>query len=297
MGKIEKRGEGSSGGGALAGALASAPMSQDIEYFRGKYADSLDEVETLVAPLRRGEVPPDDVSARLTDVDAAIKTATGVKKSYSLELRLLRDRAVRAEYETALAKLNAKCEQLEADAQTARAAHAAAQDRAELLGGSGAPTEDGVRQAGKTNDQYLAAANAVQDQTDQSVEKTLAMIEASKDVGNATLEELARQREQIASVGDEVSKIEDNLTRADRLIRTFGKRMATDKCIQVFTIINLIMVVVIVVYAILTKRISLDGGGDGGKGDTPDVTSADDATDSTDSVDSSSRRFLRGWRS
>ena len=91
-------------------------MSQDIEYFRGKYADSLDEVETLVAPLRRGEVPPDDVSARLTDVDAAIKTATGVKKSYSLELRLLRDRAVRAEYETALAKLNAKCEQLEADA-------------------------------------------------------------------------------------------------------------------------------------------------------------------------------------
>ena len=56
--------------------------------------------------------------------------------------------------------------------------------------------------------------------------------------------------------------------------------MATDKCIQVFTIINLIMVVVIVAYAIVTKRISLDGGGDGGKGDTPDVTSVDDA-DST----------------
>ena len=269
-------------------------MSQDIEYFKGKYADSLDEVETLVSPLRRGEVPPDDVSARLADVDAALKTAAGVKKSYSLELRLLRDRAVRAKYETALTEFNAKCEQLEADAQTARTAHAAAQDRAALLaGGSGAAAADGVRPVGKTNDQYLAAANSVQDQTDASIEHTLGMIEASKEVGNATLEELARQREQIASVGDEVSKIEDNLTRADRLIRTFGKRMATDKCIQVFTIINVIMVVVIVAYAIVTKRISLDGGEDGGKGDTPDVTSVDDA----DAAESSSRRFLRGWRS
>merc|ERR1719231_1704089 len=93
-----------------------------------------------------------------------------------------------------------------------------------------------------------------------SVDHTIQMIEASKEVGQATLEELNRQREQISTISDSVAGIEDNLTRADKLIRTFGKRMATDKCIQVFTIINLIMVIVIVVYAVITKGVL--GGGD-----------------------------------
>ena len=146
-----------------------------------------------------------------------------------------------------------------------------------------------MRQVGKTNDQYLAAASSVQDQTDASIEHTLGMIEASKDVGNATLEELARQRDQITSVADDVAKIEDNLSRADRLIRTFGKRMATDKCIQVFTIINLVMVVVIVAYAIATKKILIGNDGGDSKEDTPDATVADDTA-----TDGASRRFLRG---
>ena len=93
----------------------------------------------------------------------------------------------------------------------------------------------------------------------------------------------------IHNVGDEVSKIEDNLTRADRLIRTFGKRMATDKCIQVFTIINLVMVVVIVAYAIATKKILIGNDGGDSKEDTPDATVADDTA-----TDGASRRFLRG---
>merc|ERR1719198_1548018 len=97
------------------------------------------------------------------------------------------------------------------------------------------------------------------------------MIEASKEVGQATLEELNRQREQIAG-------IEDNLTRADKLIRTFGKRMATDKCIQVFTIINLVMVVIIVVYAIVTKGVLKGCSAGDDEADTPETTTvADDA--------------------
>merc|ERR1719198_2400048 len=106
------------------------------------------------------------------------------------------------------------------------------------------------------------------------------MIEASKEVGQATLEELNRQREQIAG-------IEDNLTRADKLIRTFGKRMATDKCIQVFTVINVLMVIIIVVYAVVTKGVldSNDDASGGDDGSSPDAAVVDD--DAT-----GARRFL-----
>ena len=55
------------------------------------------------------------------------------------------------------------------------------------------------------------------------------MVEASKEVGNSTLDELRRQQEQIKDISSEVMLIEDNLTRADKLIRNFTKRMMTDK--------------------------------------------------------------------
>ena len=260
----------------------------DLVYHYANYSDNLDELEALV-----NAIGDNGRERAIAEAREKIRRVTTAKKSLGLEMRMLRDKVQRDKYESDIAKLDARFKTLEAKLAAAEANA----DREELLGDAAGADAGGVRQAGKTNDQYLAAANTLQDKTDASIEQTLGMIEAAKDVGTATIDELARQRDQITSIGDDVAKIEDNLTRADRLIRTFGKRMATDKCIQVFTIINLIMVVVIVVYAILTKRISLDGGGDGGKGDTPDVTSADDATDSTDSVDSSSRRFLRGWRS
>ena len=65
--------------------------------------------------------------------------------------------------------------------------------------------------------------------------------------------------------------IEDALKRSDALIRTFSKRMATDKMIQMFFMLNFLAVIGIIVYAVLKDQ---------GLGD--DDAPADDATPGSD---------------
>jgi len=101
----------------------------------------------------------------------------------------------------------------------------------------------------------LADAGRIQDKTAASIAHTKAVVEATKEVGNATLEELHRQRDQIKDIDEEVMLIEDNLSRADKLIKTFGRRMATDKFIQCFTCLNVLLLVGVIVYAVVSKEV------------------------------------------
>ena len=66
----------------------------------------------------------------------------------------------------------------------------------------------------------------IQDKTQVALSNTVTMIAESKQTGMMTLEELERQREQIVNVDNNVNRLNDNLNRADKLIKTFGKRMA-----------------------------------------------------------------------
>jgi SNARE protein len=77
------------------------------------------------------------------------------------------------------------------------------------------------------------------------------MIAESKATGMMTLEELDRQKNQINAVDENVMRMEDNLKRADTLIKAFGKRMATDKLIQAFACINVLLIVGVVIYSIV----------------------------------------------
>ena len=99
----------------------------------------------------------------------------------------------------------------------------------------------------------LNEASRIQDKTQASIDQIARMTAEAKDVGMDTMEELRRQREQIASIDEEAQKIEDNLKRADKLIRNFGRRMATDKLIQCFACLNVLLLVAVVVYSIVKK--------------------------------------------
>jgi hypothetical protein len=70
------------------------------------------------------------------------------------------------------------------------------------------------------------------------------------------VEELRRQNEQIANIHDDLKTMEDGLTRADKLIRAFGRRLATDKFIQLFFVLNFgALVAIIVWYAVKRGKI------------------------------------------
>lgn len=125
------------------------------------------------------------------------------------------------------------------EAEIERLKHA--EEREHLLGQRAGAAQDEV----KGNDDYLEAANRVQDQTEESLGRTMQLVEASKEVGQSTLEELQQQQSQLQSITDDVGRIEDNLARADKLIRNFTKRMMTDKLIQLFAFVNFLALFVV----------------------------------------------------
>jgi SNARE protein len=123
-------------------------------------------------------------------------------------------------------------------------------NKRELFGGASSQTHT----AEEEGDAMLNRADQLQDKTEESLQHTRQMVDATKDVAVATLEELHRQRDQIKDITEEVMQIEDNLSRADKLIKTFGRRMATDKFIQCFTCVNVLLLVGVIVYAVVSKE-------------------------------------------
>lgn len=98
------------------------------------------------------------------------------------------------------------------------------------------------------NKEMLDKAVNIQKKTEQSLVSTQKMVENSKEVAIATGEQLREQRQQIVQITDEVMRMEDNLQRADKLIRTFARRMATDRVILVFTLLVFCGIAAIVIY-------------------------------------------------
>ena len=69
-------------------------------------------------------------------------------------------------------------------------------------------------------------------------------------------------------ISDEIDVIDSNLTRAEKLITAFGKRMATDRILQFFTFVNVVLLIAVVAYAVDNKK-KLESGSDGGGGGGP----------------------------
>ena len=112
----------------------------------------------------------------------------------------------------------------------------------------------------EAGDMMVNEMNDIQDKTKSSLQNTKNLVKASKEVGEATMEELLAQREQIRNIDTEVMRIDDNLNRADKLIKTFGKRMATDRFIQCFALINILLLAGVVIYSAVRGK-----GDDGGE--------------------------------
>jgi novel plant SNARE len=104
----------------------------------------------------------------------------------------------------------------------------------------------GSQPAGNT--ELLNKALDVQKKTEQSLMSTQKMVEQSKEVAVATGEQLREQRQQIVTITDEVMRMEDNLTRADKLIRVFARRMATDRVILMLAFLVFAGIAGIVIY-------------------------------------------------
>ena len=219
-------------------------------------AGAIEDLEALVVSIPR--VPSDEqedvVSVRhllfcvtpfcplqVAECITKLNRAKSIKKSYCLEMRLLRDKEKKGAYECDLKELEVRSAKLEQEIGKARR-------RRKLFA---SPTRCDEF---KGNDDYLDGASKIQDQTQDTLSRTMNLVEASKEIGQSTLNELEHQQEQIKDISADILIIEDNLTRADKLIRNFTKRMMTDKLIMCFAFLNMCGLVGIIVYCVFTGK-------------------------------------------
>jgi hypothetical protein len=100
------------------------------------------------------------------------------------------------------------------------------------------------------------------------------MIEASKEVGTSTLEELARQREQIKDIDNEVTQIDSKLVRAEKMVVNFTRRMASDRLIQLCAGINIVVMICLCMYVGITGKKFTDSSSSSSSVGPPNISSA-----------------------
>lgn len=224
-------------------------QASDLQYWDDTLTEEIASIQQVLdrIPSLRS---PDEKQAALDQAEERLRGAKGTKRSYKMETRLIQDPKKRRKMEKRLQKLDQELKALNADLKALQAEA----DRGALMGGAGAfglgaQDDDPV----KAGDNMLKDASGLQDKTQDSLTNTKQMLAQSKEVGVSTLEELQRQREVIKSIENEADRMDNNLARAEALLKVFGKRMAGDKLIQCFAVINCLLLVGVIIYAIVDK--------------------------------------------
>lgn len=238
-----------------------AQQQADIQYWDDTLNEELEVIQSMVDDIPK--LPAGlEKSAAIERCRAKVRSAGGTKRSFKMEIRLVQDVSQRRKYEGRLTALDQMLKALQADCkalegETARGelfVEADEQFAAGNLNGNG-HGPDGV----KAGDNMLKEAHGLQNKTQDSLANTRTMIADSKEVGASTLEELERQRQVITNIENDIDRVDDGLARAEVLLKQFGKRMASDHFIQCFAVINVLLLVGVLIYAI-AKGKSLGGG-------------------------------------
>jgi len=223
----------------------------DIQYWKDTLVEEVGQIRSILDGVQNLSDPVERASA-LEEADSTLRSATGTKRSFKMEIRLVQDQDLRNKYTKRLKKLENELRTLKADLKALQAE----EQRGELFvsGGDGGPNGNGEMDPTMAGTNMLNEAAALQGKTQESLTKTRNMIAQSKEVGVSTLEELQRQREVIGNIDKEADRMGDNLARAEALVKQFGKRMAGDKFIQCFAMLNCLLFCGVVIWAIVKRR-------------------------------------------
>lgn len=214
----------------------------EIGYYDADLTDALDKLNEIMGKLAKA--PPSAKPEFLGMAEVKLKEVIELRKGYQLALRQA-PRDQQRSYREKFEELNTRVEELNGEVKWARSEY----ERNGLFGDRLAGGPAGALGSGPlSNREVLDKALNVQKKTEKSLVNTQKMVQASKEVAVATGEQLREQREQIVTITDDVMRMEDSLARADKLIRTFARRMATDRVILVMTFFVFMGIASIVVY-------------------------------------------------
>ena len=209
----------------------------------------LDEAMRKMRALLRDmeEAPSRDIAKRGTQL---LRTTRDTISNYKTQTRMTTDKSVRDAHKQGIKEAEGELRELEARFKELK--QAAEQSALRGAGGEGESKRE-------TNADYLAKIHDVQDQTEDALQRTLETVNQTKNIADATHQELIRQGDQLDSIYRELEGIDSNLTRTQRLIQIFSRRMMTDKAIQCFALSNILLIVAVV--GLAASGYDLTGGG------------------------------------
>ncbi|KAJ3091892.1 hypothetical protein HK102_012814 [Quaeritorhiza haematococci] len=105
-----------------------------------------------------------------------------------------------------------------------------------------------------TAKQMTTQALAVQEKTQESVMRAKQVLEETIEIGTAVNQELKSQGEQMGKIQQDVEQVETNLKRANKQLRVFMRRMATDKIFILFIFLIVVGIIVAIVLFVLKQR-------------------------------------------
>ncbi|KAI9091827.1 hypothetical protein DFS34DRAFT_653284 [Phlyctochytrium arcticum] len=105
-----------------------------------------------------------------------------------------------------------------------------------------------------TAKEITQTAIVIQEQTQQSTTRAKRMVEETMEMGLAVRDEVQKQGQQMSKIQEDLATVESNLTRAEKQVRVFLRRMATDKIFIVFIMLIVILVVVAIVLFVLKQK-------------------------------------------
>jgi hypothetical protein len=219
----------------------------DIQYWDDTLTEEISSIQQVLDNVPSLHDPVERASA-LDQAEERLKGAQGTKRSFKMETRLVQDVKQRRKLEKRLQKLDHELRALKADLKALQAE----EGRGQLfVGAGGAGGADGDEDPSRAGSNMLNEAKELQNKTQDSLGNTKNLIAQSKEVGVSTLEELQRQREVIENIDKEADRMDDNLARSQALLKAFGKRMATDKFIQCFGVLNCLLLLGVIIYVVV----------------------------------------------
>lgn len=216
----------------------------DVYYWEDTLLAEIDEVRNLLrsASSQDGR----ELAQMLEQIEKKVRSAQGTKRSYKMELRLMADPESKKMFEDKLLVHEQSVSALADELKTMKED----QNRSELFDGGGVDEEQGV----PNGDAMLNQASTIQDKTQDALNNITNMVQESNEVASDALNELIEQKLQIQDIDKVAMEMEDNLKRAEKLIKNFGRSLATDKFIMSCAVLNMFLMLGLVVFIVINKR-------------------------------------------
>eukprot|EP01084_Bolivina_argentea_P251563 421962_1 len=219
----------------------------DVKYWESTYSKALGQFKDLIVKAEKSKQEVRD--SAITDAAKSARRIDGIRRSYNLEVRLIKERMDKHIYQKDKDDKDKEYQALRTRMDDVKSK--AMEEKKQLLVGS-RPQNAGASE-GAAADKTLDQADKIQDMTEKKYENMITIIQDTEEVGGKASRGLIEHREQIGVITEDVMEIEDSLTRAERLIRSFSKRMATDRFIQCFACLNVSALVSIILYIVIDK--------------------------------------------